>query len=351
VRVLLDSDIFPDSFGRNIAAAAERMGHSVRKVKDSFSDMHQSRYQRAFWSVTVRALPAVERRRHKNLVRAAREFDPDLILLTYGTVPPATVKEMRLASRAKIAVWYPDHLANLCRQYLLAAELDAWFFKDPYMVRVFRDKLGIDAHYLPEACNPLWHHRVELTPTDRQKYGCDLTTASQMYYYRAKMLEIFKDYDLKIWGKNYPSWLNSPLRDRWTGVYVAEEEKAKAFNSAKIVLNTMHYAEIEGVNCRLFEVSGCGAFQVADWKPALPELFEPEREIVTFRTWHELKEKVDYYLARPEERSRIADCAYARAHREHTYEIRLRKMFEILGLDGNAETPAVEARVEERSSR
>jgi len=200
------------------------------------------------------------------------------------------------------------------------------------MVESFRAKLGINAHYLPEACNPLWHHRVELNEADKRMYACDLTTAGNMYYYRARMVEPFKDYDLKIWGKSYPLWLTSPLRSRYTDVYVGEIEKAKAFNGAKIVLNTMHYGEITGVNCRLFEAAGCGAFQLADWKPGLPEFFEPEREIVTFHTREELKEKVDYYLAHPEERRKIADRAYARSHREHTYEIRLKKMFEILGL-------------------
>jgi spore maturation protein CgeB len=94
----------------------------------------------------------------------------------------------------------------------------------------------------------------------------------------------------------------------------------------------MFYSEVEGVNCTLFEAAGCGAFQISDWKPSLPELFEPEREVVTFRTRQELKAKVDYYLAHPAERQEIADRAYARAHREHTYEKRLEKMLEILGL-------------------
>ena len=105
----------------------------------------------------------------------------------------------------------------------------------------------------------------------------------------------------------------------------------------------MHYGEIQGVNCRLFEAAGCGAFQIADWKPGLAELFEPEREIVTFRTRDELKEKVDYYLAHAEERREIADRAYRRAHREHTYEIRLRKMFDVLGLASEAEAPKAHA--------
>jgi spore maturation protein CgeB len=96
------------------------------------------------------------------------------------------------------------------------------------------------------------------------------------------------------------------------------------------------------VNCTLFEAAGCGAFQIADWKPALPELFEPEREIVTFRTRRELEEKVDYYLAHPEERREIAHRACTRAHREHTYEKRLKKMFEVMGLAPEAGVAAPE---------
>jgi spore maturation protein CgeB len=223
-------------------------------------------------------------------------------------------------------------MVNLGRQYLLASNLDAWFFKDPYMAHIFRDKLSMNSFYLPEACNSIWHRRVELSEKDRHRYACDLVTTSNMYYYRAKMLEIFINYDIKIWGESYPSWLASPLRPIYQNEYVAEEEKAKALNAAKIVLNTMHYGEIEGVNCRLFEAAGCGAFQIADWKPALSDLFEPEKEIVTFRTQKDLKEKVDYYLAHPDERREIADRAYVRAHREHTYERRIESIIEKLGV-------------------
>ena len=158
----------------------------------------------------------------------------------------------------------------------------------------------------------------------------------------ARLLEMFGDYDLKIWGSGYPFWLNSPLRKCYPNVYVAELEKSKAFNAAKIVLNTMHFAEIEGVNCRLFEAAGCGAFQIAEWKPGLAELFEPEREVVTFRSREELREKVDYYLAHPEERQVISDRAYIRAHREHTYEIRLKQMLQILGFASEEHFSAVE---------
>jgi spore maturation protein CgeB len=332
LKILVSGQFYPDSFARNIAVTARRMGHKVAVVEETPIHRHWNVLWAGFLTVVPKLFPKYEQRQQRRLVRAAEEFAPDLILLTHGKLPPSVVGQLRTACSARMAVWYPDALVNLGRQYLLASDLDAWFFKDPYIAHVLRDKLALNAFYLPEACNSLWHRRVDSSPGDQRKYGCDLVTASNMYYYRAKSLEMFLNYDMKIWGQSYPSWLSSPLRAIYQDEYVAEEEKARAYNAAKIVLNTMHYGEIEGVNCRLFEAAGCGAFQIADWKPALPDLFEPEKEIVTFRTQQELKEKVDFYLAHPKERREIADRAYARAHREHTYEMRLEKMFEIIGL-------------------
>jgi len=331
MRILISGRIYPDSFARNLAVSAKGMGHTV-VVVDPSPAHRRFGYAAEVAAEYLAKLPSIERWRHRPLVRAAADFQPHLVLISHGTLPPETVAQIRQVTRAKLAAWFPDHIANLGRQYLLASDLDAWFFKDPHMAETFRAKLGLNALYLPEACNPRWHRRAELSETDRRRYGCDLTCASNMYYYRARLLEMFAGYDLKLWGTGFPFWLRSPLRARYPGVYVAEVKKSKAFNAAKIVLNTMHPAEIDGVNCRLFEAAGCGAFQIADWKPALPGLFEPEREIVTFRSREELREKVNYYLAHPEERQEIADRAYARAHREHTYEIRLQRMFGTLSL-------------------
>jgi spore maturation protein CgeB len=332
MRILISGRIYPDSFARNIAVAAEGMGHNVLTIDPRPARRRLGYTREILREYLAKAVPFIERRAQRYLVRSAEAFQPDLVLIAHGTLDPVVVRQLRRATTAKLAAWYPDSLANLARQYLLVSDLDAWFFKDPYMVDMFRAKLGLNAFYLPEACNPRWHRRVELSEADRRRYGCDLSSACSMYYYRARMLEMFVDYDLKVWGSGFPFWLKSPLRARYTNRYVAELEKSKALNAAKIVLNTMHYSEIDGVNCRLFEAAGCGAFQIADGKPALLQLFEPEREIVTFRSRKELREKVDYYLAHPGERRAIADRAYTRAHREHTYEARLQRMFQTLGL-------------------
>jgi spore maturation protein CgeB len=343
MRVLVVGPQFPDSFARNISVTLQAMGHQVTSENGTKTHHHGNRYWNLFWASLHRGFPSLENRSFDVLVRRAKAQQPELVLITYGLMPPQVVARLREECGAKVACWFTDSIANLHRQYLLASPFDALFLKDPFMVRTFREKLGLNAHYLPEACNPLWHKRVEVSDAERATFGCDVAGVGSFHYYRARMLEAFEGYNLKIWGSSSPPWINSPIKGCYTNHFVAEAEKAKALLSAKILVNTVHYCEIEGVNCTLFEAAGCGAFQIADWKPSLPELFEPEREVVTFRTRQELKEKVDYYLAHPSECREIADRAYARAHREHTYEKRLEKMLETLGLHAERLVPVADS--------
>jgi len=332
MKILVIGPQFPDSFARNIVVALERMGHQVTGAEGVRTRHHGNRLANGFWTCVPKAFPGLERKIFREVVRKAAAVRPDLVLVTFAGLPPEVVNELKCVSDGKVIGWYTDPVTNLYRHYLLASDFDFVFLKEPFLVRVARDKLGLNAFYLPECCNPTWHRPVDLDDANRKKYGCDLAAAGSLHYYRARMLEAFADYDLKIWGRNCPAWLDSPVKKRYPNLFVAEGEKARAFGSAKIVVNTLQCAEIEGVNCTLFEAAGCGAFQIADWKASLPELFEPEHEIVTFRTRRELKEKVDYYLARPEERREIAERACARAHRDHTYEKRLERMFEVMDL-------------------
>jgi spore maturation protein CgeB len=83
------------------------------------------------------------------------------------------------------------------------------------------------------------------------------------------------------------------------------------------------YGEIWGVNVRCFEAAGVGAFQMVDWRPGLGHLFEDGKELITFHSMADLKQKIDYWLPRVAERRAIADAGQRRAHVEHTYRQRL----------------------------
>jgi len=332
VNILVVGPHFPDSFARNIAVTLAAMGHAVKCAGVRHGLHNMGRLGRFFWTNAPKILPSLEIWRHDEMIRAARDFQPDMVLATTAAFPPELVRRLRSASAAQLVCWYTDPTANLDRLYLLAGPYDAIFAKEPTLVSTLRDKLGLPAHYLPEACNPIWHKRVEVTEEQRSRFACDIAGIGTLHYYRARILEPFVGYDLKIWGNNCPVWMDSPARQAYANVFLAEHTKAAALRCAKIVINTIYLLDVEGVNCTLFEAAGCGAFQIADWRPALPELFEPEREIVTFRTRSELKEKVEYYLSHAEERGAMARRAQQRAHRDHSYEARLKRMFQILGL-------------------
>lgn len=330
MKILVFGEVgYPDSFSRNIYLTLQKMGYEVKAV-EPFSLSLKKPLTRTLASYTLHFFPLVERSSYTRLLKVTREFQPNLLLVAGGEgPPPSVIGELKRWTKGKVILWFPDYLGNFGREYIMAADYDAYFFKDRYIVEFFRDKLGKRAFFLPQACNPMWHRRVELTEEEKKKYGCDLTLAGNMYYYRALICEQFLDYKFKIWGNNYPRWLESPVKSIYQNHYIAEEEKAKAFNAAKIVLNMMHYGELLGVNVRTFEAAGCGAFQIVDWKPNLDEFFEPEKEVVTFRTLGELKEKVRYYLEHDRERQEIADRGYRRAHQEHTYYHRLTQLLEL----------------------
>lgn len=83
-------------------------------------------------------------------------------------------------------------------------------------------------------------------------------------------------------------------------------------------------------NARLFEATGMGACLITDWKTNLPQLFEPDTEVVTYRSIEECIEKVKFLLEHEPERQRIAAAGQKRTLRDHTYVKRAAQLDEII---------------------
>jgi len=63
--------------------------------------------------------------------------------------------------------------------------------------------------------------------------------------------------------------------------------------------------------------------------PVLSEHFKPGEELVAFDSGPDLVEKVRHYLKHPQEAAQIARRGQLRAHRDHTYEIRLAQILKV----------------------
>lgn len=79
----------------------------------------------------------------------------------------------------------------------------------------------------------------------------------------------------------------------------------------------------EGGNMRLFEATGVGTCLVTDWRANLSQFFEPDAEIVVYRSTAECVEKVQWLLEHPQERDAIARAGQKRVLRDHTFAQRV----------------------------
>jgi spore maturation protein CgeB len=113
---------------------------------------------------------------------------------------------------------------------------------------------------------------------------------------------------------------------------VTRKEKALIFESAGAVLNTLHPGEIRGVNCRLFEATGSGGAVVTEWRPELDAMYVEDKEIIAFRDFTELVQKLKWLIERPSASRELGLAGASRAHADHTYEHRLGQMLEVLAI-------------------
>lgn len=100
---------------------------------------------------------------------------------------------------------------------------------------------------------------------------------------------------------------------------------------SRIALNThIDVSPVSASNMRLFEATGVGACLLTDWKENLADLFEPDKEVLTYRTAEECVEKVVYILEHETERREIAAAGQKRALREHNFDNRAKQIDEII---------------------
>jgi spore maturation protein CgeB len=325
-RVGVVGAVFPDAFTQHIADALQHLGHSATLLGPPRPGRGGGwRTDRAL-SAACQLLPRLDDRAQDRIVRTARDAGCEIVISVDDRLTPGAVTRLRRAG-ARAAFWFPDHVANIGRQQMLLAPYDAIFFKDPWLVERLRATLDLPVYYLPEACNPHIHRPAG--PAGTEPF---LVIAGNMYPSRVRLLNrlMEKGIPLRLYGAGFPRWLGAaPARRAHAGRPVFAVEKARIFRSAAAVLNTMHPAE-NGANCRLFEAAGSGAAVLTEYRPVIPELFEIGEEVLAFHDFDDLVDQAARLLSEHRLTAKIGDAATLRAHREHSYDVRVASILEHL---------------------
>ena len=277
--------------------------HTLDKIARTYSD----KYDRKLFEI---------------LFTKIKEYSPDLVICVYRFIHPSFVKLCK-DEGAKVIHVNPDALTTFEYQQVFASDYDVWFTKDPYIVSFMKGNMHLNVYRYNEAFNVRGHKKPSLSKIDCEKeVGIDVMTYGTMYPYRCRMLKAVADsgIQIKIFGTIPHRFYNHELDNFYQNKFIIGEEKAKLLYGSKIVFNQMHYAEIESVNNRFFEVNGSGAFQLSDYRPILHELLPIDPELVSFKNIDEGIEKLKYYLNHDEERYDIAQSIYEYFLKNYTYD-------------------------------
>lgn len=342
LKIMVVSPIYGGSFpvAEFCAEALKKLGHRVDFIDNSiYKDVylsinqitrnktHQNQLREMFVNFVS-----------EGIIARCNEFKPGLILALAQA--PLTAPSLRKLKENKVptAFWFVEDF-RLMEYWQEVAPLYNYFFT--IQRGEFFDRLrerGVDHyHYLPLAASPDIHRRMELSEEDLSTYGSDISFVGAGYYNRRIFFEGLLDFDFKIWGNEWD--LNSPLGKciQRSGERIGTEETIPIFNATKININLHSSTYHEGVNPygdfvnpRTFEIAACEGFQLVDYRSELPELFKPGEEIVCFKNREDLRDKIRYYLDRPQEREEIARRAQERILREHTYEHRMEEMLNFI---------------------
>jgi spore maturation protein CgeB len=326
VQVGIVGPVEPDYFADNIGDALKRIGHDVSQLGPA-RPHSRLRVKSKIATLARQAVPALDSRVQGSIVKAALEARCGVVISVDADLAPAAVTRLRREG-VRVAFWFPDHVSNIGRQSMLLAPYNALFFKEPHLVGRYRATLGLPAYYLPQACNPRWHR-----PIGRPGSDPHLVIAGNMYPSRVRLVErlIEKGIPLKLYGSGFPRWLGeSSARGAHTGRSVFREDKARVFRCSAGVLNTMHPAEVAGVNARLFEAAGCGAAILTEFRPTVPKLFSVGQEVLTYHDYDDLVDQAYRLLNEPGLGEKLGDAAALRAHRDHTYDLRVAEILEKL---------------------
>jgi spore maturation protein CgeB len=271
---------------------------------------------------------------NRRVRRVAAEAPPNLVFVSGSNwyLKPGTIRHLQRRYGARV-VLNEQHLSVFRRyQAECLPEFDHVFTQDSALVSLLKHASPVrGASLLGPACDPREHRPLQLPPEQREAWGADVSYLGNAYPNRQRLFEGLTEFRIRLWGRHWDQ--SAVLKPYFDARPVHGLSKTLIYNATRVNVNlqSLEY-QLDGVTCRPFEVAACGALCISEARRDLARFFRLEEEIVSFRDAAELRKKIAYYLAHPDEARAIADRGRARVLAEHTYEHRVRQVIAEVGL-------------------
>ncbi len=358
------------TWGRNLYEPLLDLGHDVVLFSSRLGWNALASQNTRMKEVFSTQLLDAFRREHEK-----RPFDLFFAYLMDGMVDPAVIEEIR-----KTSVPTCNFSCNNAHQFYLVEHLSPHFDFNLHSEKDAREKfLSVQANpvWWPMASNPKYFHPVDVPRTvpvsfvgenyaqraryiahllqngvDAHAYGpgwqhgsrsrwrafakrwkyllLSTLSATPQARLRASAQLAEHDFRAKV-AAAFPGHVHAPVSD---------EELIALYSRSQISLGVLEVYErhdpslpvVQHLHLREFEAPMCGALYCTGYCDELTELFEPDKEVLTYRNAFELLDKVRFYLDHPDLGEKIREAGHQRALKDHTYHQRFKQLFQSIGL-------------------
>jgi spore maturation protein CgeB len=268
---------------------------------------------------------------NRALVETAAAIDPDLILIGKGRwFTPAALEAAKKVSGATLVNWATDDPFNRAvnsREIVKSIPVyDLYVCTKKEIMDDVRRAGCANLAYVRFGYKPGVHFpESPATDGERSRFACDVMFAGGCDAHRAKYFEelirAMPDVRLHLYG-GYWERVHA-LRPYARGFAVGRDYRL-AVGSAKISANLVRRSNRDDHVMRTFEIPACGGFMLTERSTTHEELFSEDKEAAFFSSPDEFVAKIRDYLARDEDRRRIAAESHRKImHGGHTYGDRL----------------------------
>ena len=149
---------------------------------------------------------------------------------------------------------------------------------------------------------------------------------------QAEKSNLLSNHDFRRYLANrFPNNVHPPVSDEYLIELYSRSHICLGFLEVYIEHNPIRPVT-RHLHLREFEAPMSGALYLTGYSEELEEMFEPGKEVVTYRNQYELLDKAKYYLNNPEEAEKIRLGGRTRALRDHTYHIRFKQLFQKINI-------------------
>jgi spore maturation protein CgeB len=268
---------------------------------------------------------------NSRLLERVKLTRPDILFLSRGeTVAAETLWKIRKDTQTLIVNVFTDNPLYIGK--LETIEPCHYFFvKDTYVRDTLRKAGFRNVWYLPQCTNVEVYKPYQLNNEELGIFGADVSLVGSRYAYRVRLLRELEEFNIALWGRGWSKVSDKRLLQSVRGGDIRGPRKAKVFSGSAISLNPHHpLNDIRGTNSRTFDIAACNGFQLSDDKEDLRDLLKVNEEIICYKTVDELNKLIGYYLSHPDERKQLAEAAYQRVLKNHTYYNRACEILDII---------------------